>query len=96
MDPAAPSGPRPSNLPPDAERDSVQEPGGKISMVKPSKGYPLAVCVVTGDDLAMVGEPVAIVVDGVEIQLCCEHCVAEVRKDPVRYAAMVRRATPAR
>lgn len=65
-------------------------------MVKPSKGYPLAVCVVTGDDLAMVGEPVAIVCDGTEIQLCCEHCIEDFKKDPQRYLAMVRRATPAR
>jgi YHS domain-containing protein len=68
----------------------------KFEFVTPSKDYPLATCVVTGDDLAMGGTPVAIVCDGTEVQFCCNRCVADFRKDPAKYLTMVRRATPSR
>jgi hypothetical protein len=85
----------PAQARPEAEAEFNLPVEVEIRFVKPSKDYPLATCVVTGDDLGMGGEPVAIVYDGTEIQFCCNHCVADFKKDPAKYVGMVRRATPA-
>jgi hypothetical protein len=51
--------------------------------------YPLATCVVSGEKLGGMGDPVVIVRDGVEIHLCCNDCIKEVDKDPKKYVSMV-------
>lgn len=56
------------------------------------KDYPLDTCVVSGEKLAMMGEPVAVEVDGVVIHLCCNHCIEDVKKDPAKYVSIVRAA----
>lgn len=42
-------------------------------------------CPVTGETLGSMGHPVAVVVDGESIQVCCDGCVAAVRKNPDKY-----------
>ncbi len=66
----------------------------EVKFVTPSPDYPLKTCVVTGEDLHEDGEPVAITYQGTEVQFCCPKCVAEFKKDPARYLAMVKAATP--
>ncbi len=63
-----------------------------ITFVKPSKDYPLKTCVVSGEPLDNMGEPVAIVYEGTEVQFCCAGCVDDFQKDPAKYLGMVRAA----
>ena len=42
-------------------------------------------CPVTGEALGSMGPPVPVVVDGTTIQVCCDGCVAAVRKNPDKY-----------
>jgi len=57
------------------------------SATKPSavKPYPLSVCVVTGDKLTSMGEPVVIEYKGQEIKFCCSDCKKDFDKDPEKY-----------
>ena len=48
----------------------------------PSKDYPLKTCVVSGDALGSMGDPVAILYQGREVQFCCEGCIDDFLADP--------------
>lgn len=51
--------------------------------------YPLDVCVVSGEELGSMGDPVNFVHEGVAMKLCCDHCLPKLKKDPAKYAAKV-------
>lgn len=53
-----------------------------ISVQKPS--YPLATCVISGDDLGPKGEPIDYVVQGRLVRLCCKGCKKEVDKSSAK------------
>ena len=46
-------------------------------------------CPVMGEELGMMGEPVAVAVGGDTVYVCCQGCVAKVRSAPDRYLAKV-------
>jgi hypothetical protein len=52
---------------------------------KGGDGYPLSVCVVSGEELGSMGEPVVIQHEGREVRFCCKSCVEKFRKDPAKY-----------
>lgn len=47
--------------------------------------YPLGTCVVTGQKLGSMGEPVTRVYKGQEVQFCCAGCIAPFESDPDKY-----------
>lgn len=49
------------------------------------KPYPLATCVVSGEKLDEMGEPVVFKYEGREVRFCCKDCVKEFKKDPKKY-----------
>jgi len=49
--------------------------------------YPLEVCIVSGEELGSMGEPVVIVHEGREIKFCCAECLPAFNKDPEKYIA---------
>ncbi len=53
-------------------------------------GYPLSICVVSGEKLGGMGEPVIVHHQGKEVRLCCKHCLPKFQADPAGYAAKVR------
>ena len=55
--------------------------------------YPLDVCVVSGEKLGSMGEPVVVTQDGVTVKFCCDHCLPEFEKDPAKFIAKVKEAT---
>jgi len=56
------------------------------AQVKPvPEDYPLEVCVVSGEKLGSMGNPVAIEVRGRTVMLCCAHCESVVRAAPEKY-----------
>ncbi len=47
--------------------------------------YPLDVCIVSGEKLGSMGEPIVIVHEGREIKFCCAECEPAFKKDPEKY-----------
>jgi len=58
--------------------------GGSTSGVKP---YPLKTCVVTGNELGSMGDPITEVYQGQQMKFCCKPCVAKFHKNPAKYLA---------
>jgi hypothetical protein len=54
------------------------------------------VCPVTGEKLGSMGDPIKVLVGDAPIYLCCEGCVAKVKKDPETYLRKVKQAGPAK
>ena len=52
-----------------------------------AKPYPLTTCVVSGEKLGSMGEPVVFVHEGQEIKLCCKNCRPDFDKEPAKYMA---------
>jgi YHS domain-containing protein len=57
----------------------------KTSEPSAAKSYPLKTCLVSGEELGKMGEPVRIVYEGQEIKFCCKSCEPEFRKDPAKF-----------
>lgn len=60
--------------------------------ITPSTSYPLKTCVVTGDKLGSMGDPIAIEYQGQEVQFCCDGCVDEFMESPDKFLPKVREA----
>lgn len=58
-----------------------------IAAQKPT--YPLNTCVVSGDTLGRMGEPVDYVWGNRLVRLCCSGCIAALNKDPEKYLEMI-------
>ena len=63
---------------------STSSASGAPSGAKP---YPLTVCVVSGEKLDSMGDPVVFVHAGQEIKLCCKDCRADFDKEPAKFLA---------
>ena len=53
------------------------------------ENYPTDMCVVSGDKLGSMGEPVERVVLGRLVKLCCNACIDSLEKNPVRFVEMI-------
>jgi hypothetical protein len=62
-------------------------PSVKPAAPQAADSYPLDVCVVGGEKLGAMGDPVVIQHEGREVRFCCASCVDEFNKDPGRYLA---------
>ena len=58
--------------------------GSGSASVKP---YPKDICVVTGNKLGSMGDPVREVYQGQEMKFCCKACIAKFHKDPAKHLA---------
>jgi YHS domain-containing protein len=56
------------------------------------KSYPLKKCVVSGEALGEHGKPVKVSYQGTDVYLCCNDCVKDFKKEPAKYAKMVKDA----
>ena len=61
----------------DANKDS------KLAAV--AHTYPLGTCIVSGEELSSMGEPVTWRYEGREIRLCCRRCIETFRAEPTRF-----------
>ncbi|MGB6220029.1 hypothetical protein [Haloferula sp.] len=50
-----------------------------------SKPYPLDSCLVSGEELGSMGDPVVITHEGQDIKFCCDSCIPKFEKDPAKY-----------
>jgi YHS domain-containing protein len=55
-----------------------------------AKPYPLDVCLVSGEKLGEMGEPVVITHEGQQIKFCCKSCVPKFEKEPAKYLAKLK------
>jgi len=62
----------------EAEAPAAEE----TAAVKP---YPLDVCIVSGEELGSMGDPIVINHEGQEIKFCCDSCVPKFKEDPDKY-----------
>lgn len=51
----------------------------------PAKPYPLDTCIVSGERLGSMGDPVVVVREGQEVAFCCKGCIRTFDKDPARF-----------
>lgn len=49
------------------------------------KPYPLTTCIISGEKLGGMGEPVELVKNGQQVKFCCAHCIPDFEKDPEKY-----------
>lgn len=49
------------------------------------ESYPLETCVVSGEPLHGMGEPVDMLVNGQLVRLCCNHCKMQFSEQPAKY-----------
>lgn len=55
--------------------------------------YPLDTCVVSGESLGSMGEPVDYFVEGELVRLCCDQCIDQVKEEPQKFLAKVAEAS---
>lgn len=62
------------------------------------KPYPLNVCIVGGEKLGSMGEPVSLIYQGQQVKFCCGGCQPEFEKDPAKFlqklSALMKNAAP--
>ena len=57
-----------------------------FSTVAPAaNSYSLSTCVVSGEALGSMGQPIIIHHEGVEVRFCCKGCVKKFNADPTKY-----------
>lgn len=54
-----------------------------------TRPYPLETCIVTGNALGSMGDPITRVYNGQEIKFCCEPCVEEFEANPDEFLAQL-------
>ena len=67
---------------------SVAEEGhkGHGEATAPATGsYPLETCVVSGEKLGEMGDPVILQYEGREVRFCCNKCVKKFKQEPAKY-----------
>lgn len=52
-----------------------------------ARAYPLDVCLVSGEKLGSMGEPVVFSHEGQEVKLCCKSCRPDFEKEPAKFIA---------
>lgn len=55
-----------------------------------AKPYPLDICLVSGEKLGEMGEPVVITHEGQQIKFCCKSCIPKFEKDPAKYLSKLK------
>lgn len=56
-----------------------------------AKPYPLDSCLVGGEELGSMGEPVVVVVGNQQVKLCCAHCLPELKENTAELLAKLNR-----
>jgi YHS domain-containing protein len=64
---------------------SCGTPGAESSAQAAARPYPLNYCLVSGDKIGEMGDPVQTVYKGQEFKFCCKDCVKDFNKDPDKF-----------
>ena len=69
----------------DHEHGKVDSDGDQTEVA--AKTYPSDKCIVSGEDLGSMGDPVSMVQDGQEVKFCCSSCIPEFKDAPAKFLA---------
>ncbi len=69
----------------DHDHDHAEGDGDKSAAA--DDNYPLKVCVVSGEPLGSMGEPVLVKHGDVTVKLCCDGCIEDFNAKPAEFAA---------
>ncbi len=72
--------------------DKTATGGGEA---KPADAYPLTTCVVSGEELGGMGDPVVYDYKGTTVKFCCKNCIPKFEKEPDKFLAKLKETTPA-
>ena len=61
--------------------------GGSTAVNDANDSYPLKTCVVSGEELGSMGEPVVINHNGTTVKFCCKSCVDDFMAEPDKFLA---------
>ncbi len=64
---------------------SCSSEDAEVTTTDAATPYPLEVCIVSGEPLGSMGEPIVIVHEGQEIKFCCDACPPRFEEDPAKY-----------
>ena len=59
--------------------------GGEQAAATPADNYPLDVCIVSGEKLGSMGDPITIQHEGVTVKFCCDGCIDDFKEAPEKY-----------
>ncbi|MGE9266934.1 MAG: hypothetical protein ACQKBY_02460 [Verrucomicrobiales bacterium] len=62
--------------------------GGSLAAAG-AKPYPYDTCIVSGNKLGSMGDPVTKVHQGQEVKFCCQPCVKKFEANPERYLSKI-------
>ncbi len=62
-------------------------PVAPVAAAAPAGDYPINFCVVTGEPLDAMGEPVVHNHNGREVRFCCNPCIKKFKAEPAKYLA---------
>ena len=62
-----------------------QDTSPKAASTSPAKAYPLDVCIVSGEKLGSMGDPISLVHEGQEVKFCCKSCKPDFEKEPAKF-----------
>lgn len=68
---------------------------GDADIAAQKAAYPLKDCLVGGEALGSMGDPVEHVHEGRLVQFCCEGCIDDFKKEPTKYLAKLDEAIAA-
>lgn len=72
-------------------KDNHHNHGGSLSSNDGvGEEYPLTTCVVSGEDLGSMGDPVTLSYKGTTVKLCCSSCKDDFHADPEKYLAKLK------
>lgn len=55
-----------------------------------AKPYPLKTCVMSGEELGSMGDPIVVLVGDQQIKLCCDGCMDDLKADPAKALAKLK------
>jgi YHS domain-containing protein len=66
---------------------ATSQPAGQNEVSRIGDPWPLDTCVVSGEKLGSMGDPIIKLHEGREVRFCCKGCVGMFEKDPEKYLA---------
>ena len=64
--------------------------GSETVSTETADSYPLTTCVVSGEELGGMGEPVEYDHNGTLVKFCCKNCIPKFEADPEKYMAKLK------
>ena len=66
---------------------SKTEPETPSAQSPEIKAYPLTTCVVSGEELGSMGDPIEYDHNGTTVKFCCKNCIKDFEADPEKFLA---------